>query len=112
MRPVCKKCGIRPRAVNYKTADRTYYRSLCEGCVREKNNIKKTQQPAWKRAGYKKKPTCERCGFKPVYDEQLQVYYIDNKFTSISRNNLRTVCLNCNYELGITGWRTGDLEED
>ena len=30
----------------------------------------------------------------------------------VNQNNLKTVCLNCNYELSVTGWRIGDLQAD
>ena len=44
--------------------------------------------------------------------EQLVVFYIDSNRQNISVSNLKTVCLNCNFELSKTGWVQGDLLED
>lgn len=63
-------------------------------------------------AGYRKKPTCEHCGFKPIFKEQLTVFFVDGNKQSIDARNLKTVCLNCNIELSITGIVAGDLQED
>ena len=63
-------------------------------------------------AGYKKNPTCEHCGFKPAMDDQLVVFQVDRNQQHVNIANLRTICLNCNYELSRSGWTQGDLEED
>lgn len=70
--------------------------------------------PLWHKAGYKKKPHCEKCGFKAKYREQLFVYYIDGNLNNNSLTNLKTVCANCQVEVAKEGlgWRQGDLIPD
>jgi hypothetical protein len=74
----------------------------------------KPREPRWKAAGYKKKPTCDRCGFKARYAAQLFVYHIDGDLNNSSQRNLRTICLNCSVEVkrAEVTWRLGDLEPD
>ena len=63
--------------------------------------------------GYKKKSTCEKCGFKPIYHQQLMVYHIDKNVDNFAWNNLKTICFNCQEELRISGkWIQGDLIPD
>ncbi len=112
MRPLCDKCEVNPRAINYYLGDKIYYRKLCDACSRKKRNQKAHKDPLWKISGYKMKRSCEKCGFKAARPKQLTVYYLDNNKSNISYNNLKTVCLNCNYELSVTGWRIGDLQAD
>ena len=51
-RKLCMMCNTNPRAINYKTEDKIYYRSLCDPCIRVK---RKGQTPRWIREGYKKR---------------------------------------------------------
>jgi len=83
MRDLCERCKKNPKAINYKKAERIYYRRLCDSCVIKQ---KKDTKPQWQVSGYKKKFKCEACGFIPKIAEQLTVY--DN-------NGYKTVCLNC-----------------
>lgn len=110
MRPLCK-CGVRPRAVNYKKKDRTYYRSLCEICMAHGvyHGI-----PRWQRAGYKIKNQCEKCGFKSPHQEVFKVFHVDGNLDNCRHSNLKTVCNNCAQILGKSGvsWRQGDLIAD
>ena len=110
MRPLCK-CGQRPRAVNYKKNEKTYYRSLCEICLAHgaHHGI-----PRWFRAGYRVKLQCEKCGFKSPHKEVFRVFHIDGNLTNTKQRNLRTVCLNCSVEVKRSDvtWRRGDLEPD
>lgn len=112
-RKLCSVCGKKPVAVNYKRDGKTYYRTRCDGCIRKKKNMP-VQKPSWLSAGYKKKPHCEKCGFKAKYKEQLFVYYIDGNLNNASHSNLRTICANCQYEVAREGlgWRQGDLVPD
>jgi hypothetical protein len=113
MRPICKACNQRPCAVNYIREDITHYRSRCETCQRRGKGIK-PREPRWKSAGYKKKPACDRCGFKARLASQLLVYHIDGDLNNATVRNLRTVCRNCVEEIArveVT-WRAGDLEPD
>jgi hypothetical protein len=110
MRPLCK-CGHRPAAINYKKGNKTYYRSLCERCLRSGlgHGI-----PKWKRAGYEKKEVCEKCGFKSKHPEQFNVFHTDGDLTNCRSNNLKTICANCQRTLQKEGsrWKQGDLVPD
>lgn len=110
MRPLCK-CGDRPKAINYYKNGRTYYRKLCEVCLSHGvyHGI-----PRWKRAGYKPKDYCERCGFKSGYKEVFRVFHIDGNLNNCRHSNLKTVCCNCSQILGKEGiaWKQGDLVAD
>lgn len=110
MRPLCK-CGERPRAVNYIRNEKVYYRALCEVCM--KNGLHHGI-PRWKRAGYKLKKVCDKCGFKSLYKEVFNVYHVDGDLNNCALSNLKTVCANCQrvlYREGVT-WRQGDLTPD
>ena len=64
--------------------------------------------------GYKKKPVCEKCGFKAKYQTQLFVYHVDGDLNNAKQHNLKTVCANCQVEIAREGlgWRQGDLVPD
>jgi hypothetical protein len=112
-RPICPACNQRPKAINCYRDDRVYYRSRCEQCVKKNKKIKPSE-PRWKSAGYKKKPTCDKCGFRARYSAQLMVYHVDSNLNNTDVRNLKTVCLNCVEELKRSDlpWRRGDLEPD
>jgi hypothetical protein len=112
-RPICKQCNKNASAVNYHLNGKTYYRSICDECGSKKIK-KKPATPSWQKAGYKKKPTCDICGFKSLYSSQTTVYHIDGALTNNDYINLRTVCLNCIEVIKrkeVT-WRRGDLQVD
>ena len=94
IRPLCKTCKERHASVNYKRKGKTYYRTECGRCLR----LKKKQpapKPNWALNGYIKKMTCDLCGFKAKWGQQIVVYYIDGDMRNTKKNNLRSVCLNC-----------------
>jgi len=109
MRPLCK-CGQRPAAINYYKNGRTYYRKLCEVCLK----FGKPSVPKWKLSGYKKKDVCEKCGFKSKHSEQFNVYHIDGDLNNSRMGNLKTICANCQRVLQKEGvrWKQGDLLPD
>ena len=114
-RPLCPSCQQRMCAVAYHRHDRTYYRSLCDTCLRRrKQRIKRPVTPRWKSAGYCKQPQCDRCHFRARVQSQLMVYHVDGNLNNVDLRNLRTVCLNCAHEITKLDlpWRRGDLEED
>jgi hypothetical protein len=113
MRPLCQACNQRPRAVAYHRADRIQYRKLCESCICRGRRIK-PPEPRWKIAGYKKKPTCDRCGFRAKFSAQLMVYHVDGNLNNVTVRNLKTICQNCAVDIVKSDlpWRTGDLEPD
>jgi len=110
MRPLCK-CGLRPRAVNYRKNGKTYYRSLCEACSAhgEYHGI-----PRWYRAGYRMKKQCDKCGFKSAHREVFRVFHVDGNLDNCALRNLKTVCSNCTILLSKEGttWKQGDLVAD
>jgi hypothetical protein len=110
MRPLCK-CGLRPRAVNYKKNNRIYYRSLCEICMAHGLNH---GIPRWVRAGYQLKSQCDKCGFRSPHKEVFRVFHVDGELNNCRPANLKTVCACCVLILakeGIT-WKQGDLIAD
>ena len=112
-RPLCQACRQRLCAVNYYSARGAHYRSRCGYCIAKNRGIK-PQQPRWQSAGYKKKPACDRCGFRSKYSSQLLVYHVDGNLHNTSLRNLKTVCLNCVEEVKRLDrpWSPGDLEPD
>lgn len=113
MRPLCTICNSNPRAIAYHKYGRIYYRSKCNTCIR-KNKKLKPIKPRWHLAGYKKKPTCDRCGFKARHHSQLTVYHINGDLNDCATLNLKTVCLNCVAEIVRLElpWRAGDISPD
>lgn len=113
MRPICNTCGKNHCAVNYSRAGVTHYRSVCDECGRKKNKLK-PRSPKWKTKGYKKKTTCDICGFKSLFTSQITVFHIDGKLDNAEMSNLRSICLNCVEVVKkkeIT-WKRGDLQVD
>ena len=113
LRPICKSCGKNHCAVNYIREGKTHYRSGCDECGRKKKKLK-PRKANWTKSGYKKKATCDLCGFKSLFPTQMTVYHIDGNLENIALTNLRTVCLCCIEVVKrkeIT-WRRGDLEVD
>jgi hypothetical protein len=110
---MCPVCQQRMCAINYHKDGIPHYRSRCEMCVKKNKKIKPAN-PRWKTAGYKKKPACDRCGFRARYSAQLLVYHIDGNLHNTSVRNLKTICLNCVEELKRSDlpWVPGDLEPD
>ena len=113
VRPICKVCNQRVVAVNYTKEERVHYRSRCDVCIK-KNKKLKPAEPQWKLAGYKKKPTCDHCGFRARYASQLLVYHCDGNLHNTNAANLRTVCLNCVEEVKRLDvpWFTEKLSAD
>lgn len=113
MRPICKLCNRNFSAINYIRNDKTYFRSSCDECGRKKKKLK-PREPRWKNKGYKKKTTCDLCGFRSLYPTQLTVFHIDGNCENATLSNLRTICLNCVevVKKREVTWRRGDLEVD
>jgi hypothetical protein len=113
MRPLCMSCKQRPRAIAYHLDQRVQYRRLCEHCIKRGRKIT-PPEPRWRSTGYKKKPACDRCGFRGRYASQLLVYHQDGNLNNNSLRNLKTVCLNCVEEIRRLDrpWTAGDLEPD
>lgn len=112
-RPICKVCNKNFSAANYYRNGIRHYRSRCEDCIRKDKKLL-PKQPKWKLSGYKKKPTCDVCGFRKLYDSQLVVFHTDGNLNNVELSNLRTVCLNCVeiVKRKETVWKRGDLEVD
>src|SRR5210317_11542 len=110
MRPLCK-CGLRPAAVNYKKNGRTYYRKMCENCLKHGLNH---GVPKWYTFGYRMKDQCDKCGYKSKHQEVFHVFHIDANLNNCRPSNLKTVCANCQRTLQKEGsrWKQGDLTPD
>jgi hypothetical protein len=113
MRPICQACNQRHVAVNYVKQDRVHYRSRCDTCIKRHKRIKPAE-PKWKTSNYKKKPACDRCGFRARYASQLLVYHCDGNLHNAITANLRTICLNCVEEVKRLDvpWINGGLTPD
>jgi len=111
MRPLCV-CKQRPAAINYHKDGKTYYRKMCESCLRHGNVGHGV--PRWKLAGYEKKCQCEKCGYNSKHAEQFDVYHVDGDLNNCLPHNLKTICANCQRILQKEGsrWRQGDLVPD
>ena len=110
MRPLCK-CRRHPAAINYHKAGKTYYRKLCEKCLRSGINH---GVPIWQLRGYIKKDVCEKCSYHSLHLEQFNVFHIDGDLNNSSFTNLKTVCANCQRLIQKSGirWKQGDLLPD
>ena len=110
MRPLCV-CGFRPAAINYVKNGRTYYRSMCEACLK---GGKYAGIARWYRAGYTLKNYCDKCGFKSQHADVFNVFHIDGDLNNCKHTNLKTVCANCQRVLHKEGvrWKQGDLVPD
>ena len=99
--------------MNYIKNDVTHYRSICDECGRKKNK-EKPRKPTWQKNGYKKKATCDLCGFKSLFSSQITVFHVDGKLENSQLTNLRSICLNCVevVKKKDVNWRRGDLEVD
>lgn len=113
MRPICKLCNKNVCLINYVREGITHYRSMCDECGRKKKK-KKPRTPNWEKSGYKKKATCDLCGFHSVYPTQMTVFHIDGDLENIQLSNLRTICLNCVevVKRKQVNWKRGDLVVD
>ena len=112
-RGICPACNQRPVAVNSIKKGVTYYRKMCDVCIRVGKKIP-VRPPAWVLSGYKKKPQCEHCGFKFKLPEQSSVYYVDGNLKNNNWINLKTICLNCQHEVAKSRlpWRRSPLVPD
>lgn len=106
-------CQQRLCAINYRKDDVVHYRGKCDHCSRKGKKVK-PQEPKWQLKGYKKKPTCDLCGFKSKYNSQTLVYHIDGNLNNVEPRNLRTICRNCVEVVRRQDrpWRQGSLEPD
>jgi hypothetical protein len=114
MRLFCTQCNRNPRAINYHHPNgKTYYRKICEECLRKKKNLP-PYKPLWSKNGYKKKMVCDHCGFKCIFQSQMTVYHIDGNLENCALHNLRTICLNCVevVKRKNINWKRGDLIVD
>lgn len=112
-RPLCPICNSKPVAVNYVKDEITHYRKKCDPCNRKKRKLPK-QQASWVKSGYKKKPTCEKCGFVAKHLDQLNVFHVDGNLKNTDWANLKTICANCTIEIGKSRlpWKTSPISPD
>ena len=110
---MCSICNKNYCAINCIKNDKTYYRKWCDFCGR----LTAKKQPRrffWQKSGYKKKATCDLCGFKSLFTSQITVFHIDGKLENASHTNLRSICLNCVevVKKKEVNWKRGDLQID
>lgn len=112
-RRLCGVCQQRPVAINYKRDGVTHYRSKCDFCNRKGRKIK-PKPPAWFLNGYRKKPHCEKCGFKSKIPEQMVVFHVDGDLKNNKWSNLKTICLNCQQEIfqSRLAWKPSPIVPD
>lgn len=116
-RTMCPMCGKKLVAINRYSGKKVYYRKICDSCSRAKANGKKLRPapPGWVRSGYKKKSTCEKCGFKLKLDKQSNVFYVDGNELNNNWLNLKTICLNCVQDIAETpqlSWKPAAIVPD
>lgn len=112
-RPFCQSCNKNYAANNYIKNGVRHYRSRCDYCIKRSRNIKQAS-PRWKLTGYKKKATCDLCGFRSVFASQIVVFHIDGNLDNCDLINLRSICLCCVETVrrrNLT-WKIGDIEAD
>jgi hypothetical protein len=111
-RPLCPTCHGNPVAINYYSKGKVRYRKQCSSCARQGKRGR--QVAGWLRAGYKKKLTCERCGFKAKHKQQMFVFYVDGNLKNNNWINLKSVCANCRIELQetVNTWVESPLSTD
>mgnify|MGYP001189719805 FL=1 len=114
VRPLCVSCQAKPRAYAYRKNEKIYWRRLCDTCNRKKSRKRIGGVTALQRSGYKKKKSCELCGFRAQHQMQLNVLFVDGNLRNTTSSNLKTVCANCQRLSGVRrlGWRVGDLVAD
>ena len=111
-RPLCPTCYGNPVAINYYSKGKVRYRKQCAGCARQ--GKRGPQVAGWLRAGYKKKLTCDRCGFNAKHKQQMFVFYVDGNLKNNNWLNLKSVCANCRIEVHETtnSWAESIIESD
>jgi DnaJ-class molecular chaperone len=112
-RKLCPACNHRPVGINYIKEGVTHYRSVCDTCNRKGKKIK-PRPPAWVQSGYRKKPHCEKCGFKSKIPEQMSVFHVDGNLKNNNWVNLKSICLNCQQEIfqSRLGWKPSPIVPD
>jgi glutaredoxin len=96
---ICKSCNTHPVTVNYVRNGKTYYRSICYYCTKEKKKARSQIKQLLKKSGYRKKAVCDRCNFVSKTLDQIKVHYRDGNLYNVSSNNLRSYCINCVIEV-------------
>lgn len=98
---ICNTCNKRPSLINYIRNGVTYYRKYCYYCLKKKKLDQDQAKQLLRKSGYKKKTTCDRCGFISKTAEQMSIHYKDGNSYNVSVNNLRTYCSNCSIEVKV-----------
>lgn len=89
-RPLCTHCKaqlVKPNGISKYGF--TKWHKYCVDCSKGAYNTK---------FGYllHKKNKCEKCGFMPEDKCQLDIVYKDSNKKNKEKNNIRTICANCN----------------
>lgn len=89
-RPLCSSCKVnlaKPNGVS-KHGFKKWHK-YCAGCAKAAYN------PVFGHL-LNKKNKCEKCGFVPDDKCQLDIVYKDGNKKNREKNNLKTLCANCN----------------
>lgn len=106
-RPTCESDGcINVTAANPLKLDGTY--TFQKKCYkhRSKKGVYGYRMSYRPYLAYKG-DTCERCGFVPEHEGQLDVDHIDGNHSNNEPNNLQTLCANCHRLKTITNGEFG-----
>lgn len=106
--PLCKRYKV---AINYYRKGKTYFRTACTPCIHGRKQAP-VALPGWVKSGYRKHEKCDRCAFKFKTNNQAKVFYVDGNVANNHWANLRTICLNCQQEIGHMGWRPSAIQPD
>lgn len=112
-RPICTTCNKNHCAINYHRNGIIHYRSICDECGRKTKKLK-PRKNLWTSGPYKKKATCDLCGFRSILQTQITVFHIDGNLENVAISNLRSICLNCVevVKKKEVNWKRGDLKVD
>ncbi len=113
MRPICTVCNKNARAPAYYRNSKRYFRSRCSTCIRRDRKLN-IPEPKWKNKGYKKKATCDLCGFRSAFSSQIVVFHMDGNLNNCDLVNLRSICLCCVEVVKRKhfSWKIGEIEVD
>jgi hypothetical protein len=89
-RPICTRCNKNVCTKNgFTVKGDIKYHKYCNSCERIVYDM-----PLHSYTRYKKS-ICEKCGFVPEHNCQLDVDHIDGNHSNDDESNLQTLCANC-----------------
>ena len=93
---ICNKNKQMKRPPSSARVDGTVtYRGLCQTCLSSLDERDSTERGSKYEYRQHKKCSCEKCGFVPKHQCQLDVDHIDGNHDNNDEDNLQTLCSNC-----------------